>query len=337
MAVRIVGIEYHLPARVETNSQLAQENTGWAMEKLAEKSGIYERRVVSPGETALDLAMEAASGLLKRDLVDPRCIDYLIYCTQAPEYYLPSGACILQHRLKLGKHIGAFDYNLGCSGYVYGLQMAQSFIQSGIARNVLLITADTYSRYINPRDRATRTLFGDGASATLLGLGEGDAGLGAFVLGTDGAGAMNLCVPSGGLRLPRSTETGLEKTDEAGCVRSMDNLFMDGPALYTFALTVVPKAVSGLLAKTGRTIADFDWFVFHQANKYMLDSLMTRCKVPADKMIYNYENIGNTVSSTIPIALQANAESGKISKGQRMLLAGFGVGYSWAACELVWG
>jgi 3-oxoacyl-[acyl-carrier-protein] synthase-3 len=334
MSARVIGIQCHLPGKIETNQDLSSQNPGWMMDKVAEKSGILERRITEPGETALDLATAAAAALLARDLVDPKSIDYLIYCTQAPEYLLPSGACILQHRLKLGKHIGAFDYNLGCSGYVYGLQMAQAFIQSGMARHVLLVTADTYSKYINPRDRTTRTLFGDGASATLLGPGDG---LGAFVLGTDGGGAMSLCVPSGGSRLPRTEATAEESVDEAGCYRSKDNLYMDGPALYTFALTTVPRTVSALLAKSGRTLADYDWFVFHQANKYMLDSLRVRCKVPEEKMVYAFERIGNTVSSTIPIAIQSHLEAGRLQAGQRMMLLGFGVGFSWAAGELVWG
>jgi len=337
MGARVIGIASHLPERVETNEDLAREHPDWQMDKLAEKSGILERRVAGPQETALDLAFQAASRLLGRGLVDPAEIDYLVYCTQAPEFLLPSGACILQHRLKLGRHIGAFDFNLGCSGYVYGLQVADALIRSGAARHVLLVTADTYSKYIHPGDRSTRTLFGDGAAATLLGPGQTWEGAGPFVLGTDGGGAMNLCVPSGGLRLPRSAETAVEQVDEAGCVRSRDNLYMNGPALYTFALTVVPKCIAALLAKAGRTLADYDWFVLHQANKFMLESLVAKCRLPAEKMLYEYERIGNTVSSTIPIALQAHVESGAIRPGQRLLLAGFGVGYSWAAGELVWG
>jgi 3-oxoacyl-[acyl-carrier-protein] synthase-3 len=331
----ILGIAYHLPDRIETNDQLQQENPGWEMDRIYEKSGIRQRRIAAPGETAADLGFFAAEKLIKRNLVKPDEIDALILCTQSPEYYLPSSACILQHRLKLGKHVAAFDFNLGCSGFVYGLYMAKCFIEAGEARNVLLITADTYTRFIHPKDRTVRTLFGDGAAAALVGPSP-EAAIGPFVLGTDGAGARNLIVPSGCLRLPRSPETSAEAADAAGCVRSQDNLFMDGPAIFTFALTVVPRTIKALLDKAGLAAESVDWYAYHQANKYMLETLAPRSKVPPEKMVLSFEDIGNTVSASIPIAVQRYAEAGKILPGQKVMMVGFGVGYSWGACMATW-
>jgi 3-oxoacyl-[acyl-carrier-protein] synthase-3 len=228
--------------------------------------------------------------------------------------------------------------NLGCSGFIYGLRLADSLIQSGVARHVLLITADTYSKVIHPRDRAVRTLFGDGAAATLVSRASSGPGeIGEFVLGTNGDGAEKLIVPSGGFRLPRSPETAVEDTDNTGCVRSRDHLYMDGKAVFGFALSVVPRLVIELLEKASLTLEQIDWYVYHQANKYMLDNLMARSKVPQEKQVWFMNDVGNTVSASIPIALQGYVECGRICSGHRLMLIGFGVGYSWGACIIDWG
>lgn len=332
----ILAIAYHLPDKVETNDQLQTENPDWRMGDVYAKSGIAKRHLAGEDETASDLGFQAAKKLLDQQPVAAGDIDYLLYCTQSPDYFLPSGACILQQRLGLGKHVGALDFNLGCSGFVYGLQLAHGLIHSDAAKNVLLITADTYSKYIHPRDRTVRTLFGDGAAATLVGRSTGEGSLGSFVVGSDGKGAENLIVPSGGTRLARSAATSQETTDDAGCTRAQDNLFMDGPAIFTFAISRVPKMVKSLMADADLTVDDVDWFVYHQANKYMLETLAKRSKIPEEKMLIDVHDIGNTVSASIPLAIQRAVEAGKINRGDRLLLVGFGVGYSWAACDLVW-
>ena len=337
MRAAIHGITFHLPSRIETNDDLQRQNPEWQMDKIAAKSGILCRHIAAADETASDLGYRAAAALLERKLVPVDEIDFVLYCTQSPDHYLPSSACVLQHRLGLKKHVGAFDFNLGCSGFIYGLQIAKSLVVSGIARNVLLITADTYTKFANPHDRTVRTLFGDGAAATLIGLTDGPGEIGDFVVGTDGSGADRLIVPAGGCRLPRSAQTAIEAVDSAGCVRSPNDLYMDGPALFTFALTTVPKVVSSLMTKTGRSVDDYDWFVYHQANKYMLENLFSRSKIPPQKAAQAYEMIGNTVSSSIPIAIETYVQAGKIVPGQRLMLVGFGVGFSWGACEVTWG
>jgi 3-oxoacyl-[acyl-carrier-protein] synthase-3 len=335
---RILGIDYHLPERVETNEDLRRENPDWKVEKIFEKTGIRSRHIAADDETAGDLAFHASEKLLQHNLAPTEKIDYLLYCTQSPDYFLPSTACILQERLKLGKHIGALDFNLGCSGYVYGLQLAKMLVETGAARHVLLVTADTYSKYIHPNDRTVRTLFGDAAAATLVGPADDEPGqIGEFVVGTEGKGAENLIVPSGGFRLPRSASTAEERTDSAGCVRSQDNLFMDGQAIFAFAMNTVPGIIVALLSKSGLSADQIGWYVYHQANKFILENLALCSRIPAEKMVYHLETVGNTVSSSIPLSIQAYVEAGRIQPGQRLMLIGFGVGLSWAGCVVTWG
>ncbi|MBN1590809.1 MAG: ketoacyl-ACP synthase III [Pirellulales bacterium] len=337
MVPGILGIDYYLPERVETNDDLARENASWQMERFEAKCGISSRHIAAPDETASDLGYEAARKLLDRKLVPPEEIDFLLYCTQSPDYFLPSSGCILQQRLGLGKHIGAFDFNLGCSGFVYGLFLARQFIETGVARNVLLITSDTYTKFIHPQDRSVRPIFGDGAAATLVGpVEDGRSQIGQFVLGTDGAGAKNLIVPSGAARLPRSAETARETTDITGCVRSKDNLFMDGMALMNFAMTEVPKTIDALLEKSNLAAEEVDWFVYHQANRFMMKHLADASQIPWERMVFSMEDIGNTVSASIPIALARYDRDGRITPAQKLALIGFGVGYSWAACMIQW-
>jgi 3-oxoacyl-[acyl-carrier-protein] synthase-3 len=336
MAVGILGIAYHLPERVETVADLRREHPDWQMDALYESSGIFARHIAAEGETASDLGYHAAVRVLDQSLVDTSEIDYLLYCTQCPDYFMPAGACILQNRLGLGQHVGSLDYNLGCSGFVYGLQLGKSLIISGFARYVLLITADTISKVICQGDRSVRALFGDAATATLLGPADTGKRIGKFVVGSDGAGAEKLIVPSGGFRMPRSPDTARETTDDHGCTRSKDHLFMDGSAMFAFAITRVPRLLEALLAKAELTADQIDWFVFHQANKYLLEQLALRSKIPREKMVLELESVGNTASSSIPIAIQRWADAGKIRSGQRLVLAGFGTGYSWGACDIAW-
>ncbi len=337
MASGILAIDYYLPERIETNDDLARENPSWQMDRFEAKCGISARHIAAANETASDLGYHAAQKLLDRRLARPEEIDFLLYCTQSPDYFLPPSACILQERLGLGKNTGALDFNLGCSGYVYGLYMAKQFIEAGAARNVLLITADTYTKYIHPQDRSVRPIFGDGAAATLIGAVEDERGvIGEFVLGTDGAGADRLIVPSGGMRMPRSSKTAQESTDVTGCVRSKDNLFMDGMALMSFTMDTVPRTIDVLLEKTGLSKGNIDWFVYHQANRFMMKHLAGASKIPWQRMVFCMSDIGNTVSASIPIAMARFIDQGKIVPAQKLALVGFGVGYSWGACVVQW-
>jgi 3-oxoacyl-[acyl-carrier-protein] synthase-3 len=333
----ILGIEYHLPSSRLTNTDLATQFPEWPVEKIETKTGIVERRIAANDECASDLAVEAAKRLFASGVCAPGDIDYILFCTQSPDYFLPTSACLIQDRLGVPQTAGALDFNLGCSGYIYGLGLAQGLIETGQASRVLLLMGDTYSKHINPGDKSVRTIFGDAAAATLVAAVPGDSSwIGPHVVGTDGSGAENLIVPAGGMRLRRSPETAVAVSDESGNERSKDDLFMNGGEIFSFTLRVVGKAVEKLLAKAGLAMDDIDLFVFHQANRYMLDHLRKRLNIPQERFYIAMSHCGNTVSSTIPIALQHARQDGLLSKGKRVMLVGFGVGYSWGATLVRW-
>jgi 3-oxoacyl-[acyl-carrier-protein] synthase-3 len=327
---RVSAIASYLPETVLGNDELAALFEGWSADKIFEKTGIRERRIAAPAQTATDLGVEAANRLFARTGVARDSIDFIIFCTQAPDYLLPTSACLIQAKLGLRTSSGALDINLGCSGFVYGLSLAKGLIETGAASRVLLLTADTYSRFIHPLDKSVRTLFGDGAAATLIEAVDAPAPqIGPFVFGTDGRGAENLIVRTGGAREARTAESAREATDGSGNVRSADNLFMDGPAIMTFTLSTVPKAVHELARQAGITMNDIDLVVLHQANRYMLEALRKKLAVPPEKFPICIEHCGNTVSSTIPIALESVQRDAE-APARRVMLVGFGVGYSWA-------
>lgn len=331
----IKAISYYLPEKTLTNEQLAEVYEDWLPEKIFEKTGINSRHIAAENETALDLGIKACKRLFSEYDIEAKDIDFVLLATQSPDYFLPTSACILQNELGIPTTAGALDFNLGCSAYIYGLALSKSIIISGISRNVLLVTAETYSKHINPMDRSTRTIFGDGAAASLI--CEGNSGkIGAFALGSDGSGAKHLIIPAGALRLPKSELTKNEIQDDKGCTRSADNLFMDGPEIFNFTIDVVPKCVKDALEKNKLSLQDIDMFVFHQANKYMLDYLRRKLRIPEEKFYVNIENIGNTVSASIPIALAKATEEKRINKGDKVMLVGFGVGLSWGATIIEW-
>ena len=326
MKVYIKDIAVYLPERVVTNEELVKDFPEWSVDKIADKVGVSERRVASDKETATDLAVIAAENLFAKRNVNREKIDFVLFCTQSPDYKLPSSACIIQDRLGLSTQCGAFDFNLGCSGYEYGLAVAKGMVVAGVASNVLLLTGETYNQYIHPRDKGNRTIFGDGASATVIST-EGFAEICEFSLGTDGSGAKHLIVKSGGARYPEKIND--LTYDEGGNPISSDYLNMDGQEIFVFTLTQVPKMLKDVLSKNNLQKEDVDLFVFHQANKYMLEHLRKKLKIDEEKFFDNLATVGNTVSSTIPIALCDAIEQGRL-KGN-VLLAGFGVGLSWGA------
>jgi 3-oxoacyl-[acyl-carrier-protein] synthase-3 len=334
-SARLKDIAVYFPEQVLTNDELAALYPEWPADKILEKTGIKERRIAGDAQTAGDMAYEAAVNLFAQGQIAAQDVDFIILCTQAPDYVLPTTACVLQDRLGVSRQAGALDINLGCSGFVYGLSLAKGLIETGAARCVLLLTADTYSKYINPMDKSVRTLFGDAAAATAIVATE-DAGesIGPFVFGTDGSGAKNLIVEAGMYRMPKSTETSIELTDDSGNVRSRDNLHMNGAEVMAFSLKEVPKAADALLLKAGKAKEDIDFFVLHQANKFMLEALRKKLKTPPEKLPILVDDCGNTVSSTIPIAMFKLRHQGRLTTGHQLMLIGFGVGYSWAACLL---
>lgn len=326
MEAYIKKISYYLPEKVVTNEQLVEEFPEWSVEKIAKKVGINERHVAAEDETAGDMAFKAAEKLIAENGIDRSTIDFVLLCTQSPDYFLPSTSCIIQSRLGLSTKCGAFDFNLGCSGYEYGLAVAKGLIMSGIAKNILLLTAETYNKHIHPKDKGNRTIFGDGASASLIST-DGFAKIGEFVLGSDGNGYDRLIHKTGAMRhyLPLNDY----HEDENGTPLSSDHLFMDGKAIFDFTSDVVPPMIEETLQKNKLTTDDVDLYVFHQANKYMINYLRKLMEIEKDKFYVFMETVGNTVSSTIPIALCEAQKDGRLHGN--IVLAGFGVGLSYGA------
>ena len=320
-------IAIHFPERRETNSDLHALHPEWNMQEIAEKTGIQCRHISAPDETASDLALKAAEKLFAEHAIDRQSIDFVLLCTQTPDYPLPTTACLLQQRLGLRVSCGALDFNLGCSGFVYGLALAEGLIRSGAAKRILLITAETYSKYIDEDDRSLRTIFGDAAAATLVQTSDLPS-LIAFQFGTDGSGGDTLLVGDGGAR---SSDQALKPRNRK---RWKSRLYMDGPSLMSFTVVAVPKLIDEILELAKLTPADIDIYLLHQATSKMLELLRTRLNLDARQLPIRLEQHGNTVSSTLPILINDLRSEGHLKPNTQNLLIGFGVGWSWAGC--VW-
>ena len=318
-------IAVHLPERVETNAMLQQEFPRWDLRLIEEKTGISQRHLAAETETASDLAVAAAEKLFSDTGIDRNDIDFLLFCTQTPDYPLPTTSCLIQDRLGLPTRCGAMDFNLGCSGYVYGLAVADGLVQSGVASKILLLTGETYSKYIDPADRSLRTIFGDGATATLIEAHE-EPNLWGFQFGSDGSGGDMLLVSDGGARC---AEDAIQPRHRK---RWKSRLYMDGPSLINFTVEAIPRLVDEILEANGLTDKDIDKYLMHQATWKMLDQLRTRMELAEDRLPIDMSDIGNTVSSTLPILIDRMRSRGDLSNGATQMMVGFGVGLSWAGC-----
>lgn len=328
----IQAISYYLPEKILSNGELVAEFPEWTVEKIAQKVGVEQRHIAAENETATDMAVKAAEKLFfNRPEISQDKIDFILLCTQSPDYLLPTSACLVQNKLGLRTDIGALDFNLGCSGFVYGLSLAKGLIAGKIATNVLLLTAETYTKHLHPKDKGNRTIFGDGATATLVSI-EGFAEIGNFALGTDGSGAENLIIKSGGARM--YDKSGIVDFDENGNPISTDYLYMNGSEIFTFTQRNVPKVVKETLERNNLMQDDIDAFIMHQANSYMLEFLRKKMKIDKDRYIVDMSETGNTVSNSIPIVLARAMEKREL-RGN-VLICGFGVGYSWGACILIY-
>jgi len=330
MKAKIIDIEYYIPEKTVSNADLVEENPSWNIDKIYEKTGINNRYIANKNQTSVDLAVEAGNKILNKGYRD--VVDYIILCTQSPDYFLPTSACILQDRLGLGQAVGAIDVNQGCSGFIYSLGLAKGLIESNQAKNVLVLTAETYSKFIHPKDKSVRTLFGDAASCALISAVNDDKVkyISEPVYGTDGSMYDSLIVPDGGMKNPYNNSSYDEYEDKSSNIRSSSNLYMDGNNIFLFTLSKVPKLYSEVLEKESLTKDDIDIFILHQANKFMLDSLQKKLDIPDEKMHRSYQNFGNTVSSTIPIGLKIEMENMQSKEIKCAMLLGFGVGLSWA-------
>lgn len=325
------ALSYYLPERIVTNEELVSEFPEWSVEKVAQKVGVDSRHLAAPDETAGDMAEKAARKLFEEYGISPKSIDFVMLCTQSPDYFLPSTACILQDRLGIPTSAGAFDYNLGCSGCIYGMAMAKGLIATGIAKNVLLLTAETYNKYLHPTDKSNRSIFGDGAAACLIST-DGFAEIGEFALGTDGGGFRHLIVETSASR--KKEKTGVESIDDDGHIRREDYLYMDGSAIFNFTLDAVPSMMKQVLERNNLEKDKIDYYVFHQANKFMLNTIRKVCVLPKDKFYVNLATTGNTVSSTVLIGLKDCIDNDIIKTGDKIMISGFGVGLSWGGTIL---
>lgn len=339
MTSRIAAIEYCLPTTLLDNEALAALSDRWTPQRIRAKTGIDTRCIVDDGKSSSDLAVDAATKLFESSVITPDEIDFVLLCTQTPDYFLPTTACLIQNRLGIPSSSGALDFNLGCSGYIYGLGLAHGLVSTGQARNVLLLTAETYTRFIGENDLNVRTIFGDAAAATLVqanpAASDDAPGIGPFVYGTDGSGGEKLIVRKGAFR-EAARPPGSDNTESSEADDEQPRLFMDGPEIFVFTLTAVPDLLSRFMKQSGMSVDEVDRFVFHQANGYMLEHLRSKLEIPEEKFVVEMSDCGNTVSSTIPIALKRAMISGQVRPGQNVLLVGFGVGYSWGAVLVRW-
>jgi 3-oxoacyl-[acyl-carrier-protein] synthase-3 len=318
MSARIKSIDYYIPNNLVSNDSISKNMPGWSSEKILNKIGIEKRFIADSNETALDLAEKVCK--LNSNRINYEQVDALILCTQSPDYFLPTSACILQDRIGLSKKSLCFDYNLGCSGYVYGLAIIDSLIHSGTINNALLVTSETYSKYIEENDGANRAIFGDAATVTYIEKSS-KSNFGKFVFGTDGSGYKNLIVENGGLK--------------NFLTEKYPSLYMNGPEIFDFTNSIIPNLIEETLLKNNVKIDDIDYYIFHQANTFILNHLRDKLNIPKSKFIIDMKNTGNTVSSTIPIVLSNKLKSDiNFFTNKKVLIVGFGVGYSWGATLL---
>ena len=331
MKAYLQAISYYYPEKCLTNEKLSQDHPEWSVEKISSKTGIFNRYISAEEETVSDMAEKAANNLFNEYSIDRSSIDFVILCTQSPDYFLPTTACILQDRLGLRSDCGAFDFNLGCSGFVYGLGIAKGLLVSGQANRVLLITSEMYSKHIHPLDKSCKTIFGDAASVSLISNETHSSFYNAEILNftykTMGSGFENLIVKTGGMKQPRKGESQDEIVDGV-FLRNQDYLYMDGKAIFDFTAYNIPSQIRDNTEKNNVSFSDIDLFVFHQANKFMLSFLQKRCAIPKDKFYIDIADGGNTVSSTIPIALKKAMQKREKKNNTLIQLCGFGVGLS---------
>lgn len=317
-------------------NRLASQFGDEAAKRISKSVGIRSRPIAPAGICSSDLCFEAAEALLDQLSWDRESIEALIFVSQTPDYQLPATACILQHRLALPSTCIAFDVNLGCSGYVYGISIGSQFISSGKVNRALVLAGDTVSQLVSDQDKATSPLFGDAGTATALQHQE-DAPLMTFELGTDGRGTQHLIVPAGMSRRRHSPETSIRVEKEGGNLRSEEDLFMNGAQVFSFSLERVPRLVRSALDSAKWSMDEIDAVVMHQANKFMLQHLSKRLQIPNEKFVLAMEDFGNTSCASIPLAINTALKDQVTQRPMRLLLVGFGVGWSWGAMTAICG
>lgn len=327
MGCKIQNIEFVLGSKKISNLDLHNLNPSYNFDKFEKKVGINYRYNEINGNV-ITLAKKSINKLLNKIEIDKSEIDYLIFCTQSPEYLIPTNACVLQNECGLSTNTGAVDINLGCSGYTYGLSLAKALIESNQADNVLLVTSETYSRYINKKDLVNRLIFSDASTSSLISRSESND-IGLFQFGTDGSGFDKLIVKNNYFTKQLNPDT---KSYGNNNYYTDNDLFMNGPEVFNFTLKQVPNLIKNVLLKNNKEINEIDKIVLHQANKFLLKAIAKKSTIDFEKFFINLESYGNTVSNTIPIALKEFSKN--IEDYKSVLLGGFGVGLSWSGCVI---
>jgi 3-oxoacyl-[acyl-carrier-protein] synthase-3 len=318
MSSRIAGTGRYLPAQVLTNEELARR-VDTSDEWIRTRTGIRQRHIAAPDEATSDLALHASRAALTAAGIAPADVDVIIVATTTPDMVFPSTACILQ--TKLGTKGGAaFDVQAVCSGFVYGLALADKMVGSGMARNALVVGAEIYSRIIDWSDRGTCVLFGDGAGAVVV-VPSATPGILTSHLHADGNYAEILCVP-GNVR--------------DGAAYGVPFVHMDGGAVFKFAVKVLADVAEEALRATGKTAEDIDWVIPHQANIRIMDATMKKLHLPHERLIVTVDQHGNTSAASIPLALDIAVRDGRITAGQHVMLLGVGGGFTWGSVFLKW-
>jgi len=324
--VRVSGVSACVPIGVQRNADLTDLIPPSEIARTIENIGIVERRIAAPDVSASDLCETAASRLLEMTDVDRDSIDVLIFMSQLPDYPVPATSPSLQHRLGLPESCACFDISLGCSGYIYALATAFAYASLPAVRRVLVLDGETFSKVVSPKDKVNAPLYGDAGTATLVEKGGG--GRSWFGLHSNGSGLDKIRIRAGGARLRASIETVQSREREEGNVRSEHELYMDGMEVFNFTMKVVPQSVLALLKYAGLQLADVDYLVFHQANKFMTDFFAKKLKCPKEKIPYSLGRFGNTSSASIPLTITTELRDA-LGERKRLLMSGFGAGLSW--------
>lgn len=322
----IQGLGVCIPSRILTNDDLARM-VDTTDEWITARTGIKRRHLAAPDQATSDLALIAAQRALAQAKVAPEELDLIVVGTATPDMFFPATACLVQERLG-AKQAGAFDLLAACSSFVYGLITADQLIRSGGMRRVLVIGAETLSRILDWEDRSTCVLIGDGAGAAVLGRSAGAAGFYSGCVGADGSAGDVLKVVAGGSRMPITAEA---------VERKLHRAYMDGQAVFKLAVRTIPTLIRQTVERAGWTLEQVDRIVPHQANLRIIDAMREQLGVPADKFEVNIQEYGNTSAASVPIALWEAVEAGRIHEGDRVVLAAFGGGFTYAACTLIWG
>lgn len=326
--VKIKGIVCAVPKEIMNKEKFEKHFSPKDIEKTTKMTGVRTIHIADKDTCTSDLCSLSARDLMMDIKWEPETIDALIFVSQTPDYRIPATSCIVQERLGLSTECIAFDVNLGCSGYVYGLWMASNLISSGAVKRVLLLVGDTASKLNSPDDRSTVMLFGDAGTATALEYDESAFEID-FVLGTDGKGKEHLIIPAGGFRTPVNKENLIRTALPEGGTRGENDLFMDGGEIFNFTIKRVPAILAELLTRNNLENKDIDYFVFHQANEFIIKHLAKKAQLTPQQTPISIDKYGNTSSASIPLTIVSELAGALKSNEKKIMMVGFGVGYSW--------